>query len=225
MVKKKQKGGGNLNIYNRDAVFNYVRTHNEAENKLLKLKILSNYWWLEYYLGEELHNPAERNNPDVRKYIFLDNNYITDIDFRDVKLDEDYKPPLDQVRDHPNRLGINADFMALFFNEEHGRFDEAPEGFVLSSIDKDELEYTLRLLKTASVYKDIYIEDGEEAYDSDLDDIVIPKGPLSCYDVITDDNVDYKKYSDLHEHANKSENQIYAKKLYKHLEKIGIIKN
>ena len=36
---------------------------------------------------------------------------------------------------------------------------------------------------------------------------------------------DYKKYSDLHEHANKSENQIYAKKLYKHLEKIGIIKN
>jgi|688.fasta_scaffold759206_2 hypothetical protein len=36
---------------------------------------------------------------------------------------------------------------------------------------------------------------------------------------------DYKKYSDLHEHANKSENETYAKKLYKHLEKIGIIKN
>jgi hypothetical protein len=36
---------------------------------------------------------------------------------------------------------------------------------------------------------------------------------------------EYKKYSDEHEHATAEENKSYAKKLHKHLKKIGIIKN
>ena len=201
MVKRKQKGGGNLNIYNRDAVFNYVRTHNAAENKLLKFKILANYYWLQSYLGEELlqfqqtrDNPDFLDNPDFKKYVFLDDNYITDIDSREVELGEDYKPPLNQERDDPIRLGINGYIMHLYFDEKHGTFNEAPEGFDLSHLDKSELKYELQSLKTASVYKNIYIEDGEEDYDTDLDDIIIPKGPLSCYDIITNDHVDYRKY-------------------------------
>lgn len=36
---------------------------------------------------------------------------------------------------------------------------------------------------------------------------------------------EYKKYSDEHQHATAEENKLYAEKLYKHLKKIGIIKN